>query len=598
MSYGDLEDVRMESALTDFTSQNYRTIVQNVDEQEDSRARKLQRIKRRGFYNVDECMEYIGMGKYHWLWMGLFGISSMAQAVEITLSSLILSDLGCYWNLTVWEEVLIPCLVMLCSIPGDLVGGRLADTYGRFPVLVAGQVIIAVFGVLSAFAPTYIWYLILRCVVGFGFGMIVFLIIVQVAELCPTAYRATAVSITFIMWTFGNIYIILGAWWLEEDYGWRAVVLWAAIPCVIMLFIIPFADESPKYCIISGDPEKAKAILTKIAHFNKIEMCPGELESYVETRRGRLADIFAPNFRQVTFALIVAMFAANFMYYGAIYAAPLLLQYNYCNGDFAEEDSCLLTDEEFVFDLIIGCGEFLSIPIFAFSSELLGRVRAANVVSACLLVFVILLEFCFGQLVLITELFFERALANAVLLLIYIYTPEFYPTYIRSIAFGFIMTFSAWGGILAIINVYVVGLYTEWAFMWYIFGAMAIILLTATFFFGRETLGQRLEDNRPETVMSMRSSRASNGEGGAGTAGKKNEGDLPGTPVGEQQNSRTGTPEQENSSPARSTPLVEQPGTSSATPPVPQPASTATPPFDQRVMSPLQDQEVLSAMPR
>ena len=54
---------------------------------------------------MDEAIEYIGIGPYHYLWMWLYGISSMTQAVEMTLTSVILSDLTCYWDLTLLEEV-------------------------------------------------------------------------------------------------------------------------------------------------------------------------------------------------------------------------------------------------------------------------------------------------------------------------------------------------------------------------------------------------------------------------------------------------------------------------------------------------------------
>ena len=94
--------------------------------------------------------------------------------------------------------------MLLAAIPGDFIGGWLADIYGRKIILIIGQIIIAVFGVISAFCTTYISYLIIRCFVGFGFGIVVMLVIVQVAEICPTAYRATAVSVTFIMWAVGE----------------------------------------------------------------------------------------------------------------------------------------------------------------------------------------------------------------------------------------------------------------------------------------------------------------------------------------------------------------------------------------------------------
>ena len=46
-------------------------------------------------------------------------------------------------------------------------------------------------------------------------------------------------------------------------------MLCAALPCVIMCFIIPWMDESLKYLVVSSEPEKAEALLQKIAATNK-----------------------------------------------------------------------------------------------------------------------------------------------------------------------------------------------------------------------------------------------------------------------------------------------------------------------------------------
>lgn len=489
------------TVLTDFTVQNYQTVAQDGGEEVESRARKLERIKRRGFYSVDEAIEYIGIGRYHYLWMWLYGISSMTQAVEMTLTSVILSDLTCYWDLSLLEEILIPSCVLLAAIPGDYLGGWLADIYGRKIILIIGQIIIAFFGVLSAFCTTYISYLIVRCFVGFGFGIVVMLVIVQVAEICPTAYRATAVSVTFIMWAVGDCYIVLGAWFLEAKYGWQAVVLWAAIPCVILCFVLPLGDESCKYLVISNQVDKAQKTLTYIAEFNKIEMCPGDLEAVEEKRRGRIADIFIPGYRQMTIALLICMFTSGYIYMGNVYDTPYLLAAGYCFGDVSTPDSCIMTSEDLEYTLIICVGEFLSVPLFAVSSELLGRIRASNILSAVVLVVLISCCVCFGKVVLVIELFLTRAFSNAVLLLIYIYTPESYPTYMRSIAFGVVMLAFNLAGIAAVVSVYVVGDTISWAYMWWSFIIAGVILLVTSFFFDKETVGQRLEDNREENVV-------------------------------------------------------------------------------------------------
>lgn len=169
--------------------------------------------------------------------------------------------------------------------------------------------------------------------------------------------------------------------------------------------------------------------------------------------------------------------------------------------------SCIMTDEDLEYTLIICVGEFLSIPLFAVSSEMLGRIRASNILSGVLLVILISCCVCFGKIVLVIELFLTRAFSNAVLLLIYIYTPESYPTYMRSVAFGIVMLSANLAGIAAVLAVYVVGDTISWAYMWWSFIIAGTILLVTTFFYNRETVGQRLEDNRDETRSEASSRR-------------------------------------------------------------------------------------------
>ena len=51
-------------------------------------------------------------------------------------------------------------------------------------------------------------------------------------------------------------------------------------------------------------------------------------------------------------------------------------------------------------------------------------------------------------------------------------------------------------GVAAVFSVYVVGDTISWAYMWWSFIIAGLILLVTTFFFNKETVGQRLEDNR------------------------------------------------------------------------------------------------------
>ena len=108
---------------------------------------------------------------------------------------------------------------MLVAVPGDYLSGFLADRFGRKKILRVRQLIIAVFGTC---------YLAVWCVVGIGCGLVVMLVIVQIAEVSPAASRLTAVSVAFAMWAVGILYIV-------------------------------------KYLVISDQIDNAKAFLVKIA---------------------------------------------------------------------------------------------------------------------------------------------------------------------------------------------------------------------------------------------------------------------------------------------------------------------------------------------
>jgi MFS family permease len=54
---------------------------------------------------------------------------------------------------------------MMC---GAVLFGVMADKYGRRRVIFASAILNTVFGLLTAFAPSYFWILIARILVGFA----------------------------------------------------------------------------------------------------------------------------------------------------------------------------------------------------------------------------------------------------------------------------------------------------------------------------------------------------------------------------------------------------------------------------------------------
>jgi len=453
-----------------------------------------------GDYTADEVIEYMGLGTYQKLWICLYGFSSMAQASEVTLSSVILNTLACDWDLTLIEAALIPTLVILSALPGDFIGGYMSDRVGRKRLIIIGQWIIAVSGVISAFMPGYYTYLAVRMCTGFGFGVVTPLVIVQVLEISATQYRVYGVAINFLMWAIGDIYVDLEAYWLLNSYGWRYVVLVAAIPSVIMAFVILLMDESPKYCLVSNRKEEAQAIVEKMCKMNGQEPLPGTISSIEELERGDPGEMFTPKYRQRSIAFCISFLFANATYFMSIYATPNLFSDGYCSDDPSTSMSCTFTLSDLISTLEVSFAELLAIPIFAVVTNAFGRIKTAYILSGATTVILFILLWCFGTLPLTIELCALRAITDSMVLLLYVFAPESYPTYMRSVSFGVIMVFCNLGGASATLVVYMIGVGYSYTTMFEIFLGCSVITCICTLFYENETTGHRLHDNR--TVMS------------------------------------------------------------------------------------------------
>ena len=49
-------------------------------------------------YSLEECIDYIGLGKYQWRLITILGFCSMADAVEMMLLAILGPALTCYWS--------------------------------------------------------------------------------------------------------------------------------------------------------------------------------------------------------------------------------------------------------------------------------------------------------------------------------------------------------------------------------------------------------------------------------------------------------------------------------------------------------------------
>ena len=93
----------------------------------------------------------------------------MADAVEMMLLAILGPALTCYWpSVTQIQIATLTTGVFAGMMFGALLFGIVADKYGRRRVIVISAVLNTIFGIGTAFAPSYHWILLARILVGFA----------------------------------------------------------------------------------------------------------------------------------------------------------------------------------------------------------------------------------------------------------------------------------------------------------------------------------------------------------------------------------------------------------------------------------------------
>jgi MFS family permease len=106
---------------------------------------------------------------------------------------------------------------------GAPVFGLLADIYGRKKVFLASNILLFVFGVLSAFSVNYYMLLSMRCLVGFSLGGS-HVGVTLFTEFTPSGKRGICLVLLALFFSMGGLLETLLAWAILPSFGqysWR-----------------------------------------------------------------------------------------------------------------------------------------------------------------------------------------------------------------------------------------------------------------------------------------------------------------------------------------------------------------------------------------
>jgi MFS family permease len=169
------------------------------------------------------------------------------DAMDVQIFSFVIPAIIATFAISNADAGLIGTVTLLTSAFGGWVAGVLADRFGRVRTLQITIAWFAVFTFLCGFAQTYTQLLVLRAVMGLGFGGEWAAGAVLMGEVIRAQHRGKAVGSVQSGWAVGwAVAAILATLFFSifpQDTAWRALFWIGIIPALLVFFVRRFVDE-------------------------------------------------------------------------------------------------------------------------------------------------------------------------------------------------------------------------------------------------------------------------------------------------------------------------------------------------------------------
>jgi len=383
------------------------------------------------------------------------GLSWLFDAMDVGIISFIVAALTVHWKLSAGQVGVLTSLNSVGMAFGAAIAGYLADRYGRKSVLVWTLLIFSAASGLSALAASFTVLCILRFIAGVGLGGELPVASTLVSESMPVQDRGRAVVLLESFWAGGWILAALIAYFVIPKYGWQSAFVIGAVPALYALYLRRAIEDPPRF-------RKERSGESSFA--------------------AKVKSVWSRDYRRSTVMLWVLWFTVVFSYYGMFLWLPTVM---------VLKGFTLVKSFQYV--LIMTLAQLPGYFTAAYFIEKFGR-------KFVLVTYLVLTAF--------SAIWFGGASTEGMLIAagiclsffnlgawggLYAYTPELYPTAIRSTGAGLAASFGRIGGIVAPL---LVGVLVGWGVgiqaIFILFFVMILIGALAVLFWGDETKGREL----------------------------------------------------------------------------------------------------------
>lgn len=322
---------------------------------------------------------------------------------------------------------------------GAIFLGTLADRIGRRWSIVVCITLFSVFTAAAGLTRDPMLFAASRFLAGLGIGGVMPNVVAHMTEYAPKKVRATMVTLMFSGYAVGGILAALLGKGLIENYGWQSVFFAAALPLLLIPFILKSLPESMPFLLAKGRHEELKRIAARLEPSYQLQTSDQLTVPAKDKAQGApTRQLFAEGRGFSTVMFWTAFFMCLFMVYAlSSWLTKLMAGAGYSLGS------------ALTFVLVLNVGAIIGAVGGGWLADrfhiktVLAAMYALAAVSVCLLGFAMPQELLFIVVALAgASTIGTQIVANA-------YTGQFYPMAIRSTGLGFALGIGRGGAILA-----------------------------------------------------------------------------------------------------------------------------------------------------
>lgn len=458
--------------------------------------------------SLDDAIDGNELNKYHLAQLLIiYSINIFYVSVNQFLN-LILPALEKEFSLNNFEKSFVGAVEYFGIFIGSITVHSFADKYGRRKTYLTSIAIFILFQALTTFSSSFYTFCFLRCLQSIAATFLMLLAYILVVEFLPKKYRGFLSKFFSVLAILGNTFCISIVMITYDDLisiNWRKFT-YVFIVCTSILLIVAFfvVGESVRYDLFKGDKNRG------FNNLNKLRGGKGEIEGETRMRlevwlsnfdrelkknlevneddgkRSTFFKLMRGEYKKVTLILIYTWFATTSSSYGIEFILPIFLQKMSIKTNLEGQHPLnkLLLSNLYNVPLLL-------LMIYFTEFEYIGRKKSLSFFFFLLFAsnFLLSLELWPGLLFWLTII---KLCLAACFMIVYVYTVELFPTYLRMAALGACSGFSRIGQMMSPwMSIYMMDFYIFSPFI--VLGIIALIASLMILQLPYETKNKKME---------------------------------------------------------------------------------------------------------